>query len=353
MFTIKSTAQMTDLNAHTIRAWERRYKALEPRRHENGRRLYTREDVERLKLLSKLVQNGHSISSIATLSTQILESMQKQTSESAVSVERETETSVTSPPKTPRASAAQRSAEGATTLVLSDCLNALAKYDLVLINSELESARLLFSAKQFVLQLGLPLIKEVGRMVSDGRFSVAQEHALSAMLRSQMMQILFNIRNSLALRSFTRKDLRHGKSIAIATQEGDLHEFGILSAAIIAAFHGHIPHYFGPNMPVKGLIDAAHAIQADLVIVGATYIPDAYRVMSDLQYAKTLEKELHSKVEVWWGGYADLSREFLESHPRQKLFSSLIQMDENLSRINLQSNSGELTPPSSDVNTRH
>ena len=58
-FSIKTTARMVDMNSHTIRAWERRYKALDPNRNEaNNRRQYSQQDVERLSLLAKLVKQG-------------------------------------------------------------------------------------------------------------------------------------------------------------------------------------------------------------------------------------------------------------------------------------------------------
>ncbi|MCX6124593.1 MAG: MerR family transcriptional regulator [Proteobacteria bacterium] len=84
-FTIKATAQMTSLNAHSIRAWERRYSALTPSRHENGRRLYSQEDVSRLKLLAGLVSRGHSISSIAALSSEILSTMTEEKTSGRIS----------------------------------------------------------------------------------------------------------------------------------------------------------------------------------------------------------------------------------------------------------------------------
>jgi hypothetical protein len=216
-------------------------------------------------------------------------------------------------------------------VVLDQCLNALKTYDLVHINSEFEAARLLFSAKDFVNLLAVPLIRRVGEMVLNGSFSIAQEHALSAVLRSQMMQILFNVRNSLAVRSFTRKDLPQGDIFAVATQEGDLHEFGALAASIIVAANGHIPHYFGANMPVKPLADAANAIHSKVVIVGVTYIPDEMRIMSDQEFAMELEMTLAAGTEIWWGGHANISDDFFAAHPRQRRLGSLLELDSLLS----------------------
>lgn len=62
----------TGLSAARIRMWEKRYGAVEPKRSETRRRLYTREDLERLALLRQLTDAGHSISRIAAFSIEDL-----------------------------------------------------------------------------------------------------------------------------------------------------------------------------------------------------------------------------------------------------------------------------------------
>lgn len=62
---ISVVARIANLSVDTIRAWERRYRAIAPRRIRNGRRAFSGADLERLLLLRKLVGDGASISSIA------------------------------------------------------------------------------------------------------------------------------------------------------------------------------------------------------------------------------------------------------------------------------------------------
>ena len=66
-FNIQMAAELSGLSAHTIRAWEKRYQALTPERAENGRRLYSNREVERLTVLSQLTRLGSSIGQIARL----------------------------------------------------------------------------------------------------------------------------------------------------------------------------------------------------------------------------------------------------------------------------------------------
>ncbi len=66
-FPIGFVSLHTGLSTHVIRAWERRYQAVAPQRSETGRRLFTQSDIDRLILLKRVIQNGHSISHIAGL----------------------------------------------------------------------------------------------------------------------------------------------------------------------------------------------------------------------------------------------------------------------------------------------
>ena len=66
---IKVVARRTGLSAHVIRIWEKRYGAVEPERTDTNRRLYSREQIERLALLRELTQAGQSIGHVAKLPT--------------------------------------------------------------------------------------------------------------------------------------------------------------------------------------------------------------------------------------------------------------------------------------------
>ena len=72
-YPIQAVAARTGLTPPLLRAWERRYGAVEPQRGEGGERLYSDRQVHRLNLLRMLTQHGHRISRIAELPTAELE----------------------------------------------------------------------------------------------------------------------------------------------------------------------------------------------------------------------------------------------------------------------------------------
>ena len=73
IYQIGAVARLTGIPTHNLRMWERRYNVVEPQRTESLNRLYSKRDVARLSNIKELVDNGHAISTVATLSEHELE----------------------------------------------------------------------------------------------------------------------------------------------------------------------------------------------------------------------------------------------------------------------------------------
>lgn len=65
LYPIRTVAALTGINAVTLRAWERRYGLIRPRRTPRGHRLYSRQDIERIQRTVELLDRGLAISQIA------------------------------------------------------------------------------------------------------------------------------------------------------------------------------------------------------------------------------------------------------------------------------------------------
>jgi len=68
-------AKLARMPAATLRIWEQRYGVISPQTSATGQRLYSDEDVQRLRLLKALVGRGHAIGSIARLEGPALEAL--------------------------------------------------------------------------------------------------------------------------------------------------------------------------------------------------------------------------------------------------------------------------------------
>ncbi len=68
-YTIGVVARRTQTHPETLRVWERRYQLIVPGRSDTGRRLYSESDIAKLALVKQLTDLGHSVSSLAKLSS--------------------------------------------------------------------------------------------------------------------------------------------------------------------------------------------------------------------------------------------------------------------------------------------
>src|SRR5688500_10173666 len=69
---ISAVERDTGLSKDTLRVWERRYGVPEPLRDGNGERVYPVSQVERLRLIRRLMDRGHRPGKIISLSLQDL-----------------------------------------------------------------------------------------------------------------------------------------------------------------------------------------------------------------------------------------------------------------------------------------
>ena len=55
-YSMKELTEMFDVNASTIRFWEKEFPSLKPFRNKKGNRLFTKEDLEELRLIHHLLK---------------------------------------------------------------------------------------------------------------------------------------------------------------------------------------------------------------------------------------------------------------------------------------------------------
>ena len=72
-YKIGMVAKATGISVDTLRVWERRYAVVEPSRTDGGGRLYSEQDVARLRLIKRLIDNGDAISNLASLPFEALQ----------------------------------------------------------------------------------------------------------------------------------------------------------------------------------------------------------------------------------------------------------------------------------------
>jgi len=65
---MRTVARLTNVEPHRIRFWEQRYRLISPVRDGSGRRLFSKEEIERIRTIGRLVDShGMSLTAIGNL----------------------------------------------------------------------------------------------------------------------------------------------------------------------------------------------------------------------------------------------------------------------------------------------
>ncbi len=254
---VRLVANQTGLSSHVLRAWERRYGVVAPHRSEGGQRLYSDQDVERLRQLRQLTARGHSISRIATLSLSELERLEAETPAAAV---------------IPSHGAVESSAAAE---LVAEALRAIRDLDADELQAVLQRAAVTLGGSLFLDEVVAPAVEAVGDGWAGGSLSVAQEHMSSAVFRRVLEWLVGVYRVEGAV-----------PSLVVATPPGQVHEIGALMVAAYAAAEGWGITYLGPDLPVADLLAAARDTGAGAVALSIVYSLDDEKLLAALGAAR-------------------------------------------------------------------
>ncbi|WP_127716796.1 MerR family transcriptional regulator [Halobacteriovorax sp. HLS] len=263
---IKVLSNACGVQPHSIRTWEARYNIFKPERTDGGQRLYSEEDLQKGKLISTLLNDGHAISKIANLSISDLNKLVK--TEPSNKVRENLHTNIS----------------------IAQLFKYLSSYNIDDVAKEIQYLRMNSSAKEFVFSVVLPVMQEIGTKVALGNYSVTQEHIISTIVRDQLGQLTIpNIGDM-------------NRKIALATPDGNLHELSILIADIVCRSNRISTSYLGASHPAECLGEALNALKVSTVVMGVVSSDKWNYDKNIVKYLKDLDKHLKSKVEVVLGG---------------------------------------------------
>jgi MerR family transcriptional regulator, light-induced transcriptional regulator len=274
-YPIKVVSQMTGLSVHVIRAWEKRYNVVEPDRTETNRRLYSEEDIEKLKLLNNALHLGHHIGGIANLSLIELKNLLPKESSDSTEIKNDT---------------VPINSEKIVAEILADGMEAIKNYDAKKLESILLNASARLTQPILIEELIIPLVYKVGDLWHSGEIRVANEHLASSVVRG----FLFNL-----LESYSLND--SAPVMVSATPRGQEHELGALIVGVVAASSGWKVIYLGSNLPAEEVGAVVSHLNARVVALSIVYPNDDIRLKNELKKFKHL---LPDGVSILVGGRA-------------------------------------------------
>lgn len=274
-------ARRTGLKPDLIRAWERRYGAVEPGRSDTRRRFYSDEDIARLLLLRRVVVGtGRGISQVAGLSNEELEAL----------IEREPQPAAPAAAPPVLHSLSGENPDEVTEAFLSRCLVAAQQLDVRGLEMQLERASVVFSRTNLIEKLLVPLMHRIGDLWHQGALRPIHEHMASAVVRSFLG----------GLHGAYHPEIT-APQLVVTTPARQHHELGALIAAATAAGEGWQVTYLGPELPPEEIAAAALQKGARAVALSITYPPDDLILMDDL---RRLRRLLGSDTALLVGGRA-------------------------------------------------
>jgi MerR family transcriptional regulator, light-induced transcriptional regulator len=270
---IRVVSARTGLPQDVIRIWERRYKCVCPPRGTTGRRLYTDEDVERLRLLKQAVCAGRRISDVADLEMERLRALVSEDNSQGA------------------ADAALTSAadSGKPRARLDEAIDALENLDRYRLHRVLSDASVEMSGPEFRQQLIVPLLSTIGQRWQEGSLRIVHEHLATTIIRT-----FFSAPRNPALAP-------RAPRIIVTTPAGQYHELGALMACAVAEEMGWDVVYLGAALPAEEIAAAVKQIGAKAVALSLCYRETDSRVLEELSRLRHL---LDDDIPVYVGGKA-------------------------------------------------
>jgi MerR family transcriptional regulator, light-induced transcriptional regulator len=211
-YEINEVARLTGLATARLRAWERRYQVVRPRRQANRYRAYSGEQVALLRAFARLVAAGERIGALV---------------------------------RQPRDQVIARSeGKAVDNSPLAQLVQAVKRHDgerLLVLLAEHHRA---LDIEQFASEIVLPLAEAVGDCWALGQISVAAEHLASEVV----VQLL---KTELAATG------QPGPLLLAACLPGERHEWGFLCALRSLRRKGWRVKYLGADLPLQDLTEAA------------------------------------------------------------------------------------------------
>ncbi len=282
-YPIAAVSKLTGIGLDTLRAWERRYNAVTPIRAGRGR-VYSESDVHRLRLLRQAVEHGHPIGQAVLLSNAQLLHL------SAESIPTE---------------------EGLT----DGIVRAIERFDYAEADQELGRLAALSTPKDFLYGVVLPLVNHVGDSYHSKTMTVAQEHMTSSLIRN-IMGVLIRM----------HRVQRAERKLLFTTPAAELHELGILSAALLASIAGLGIVYLGPDLPAHEIVNAVKRSSPTALVLGL-------RSEESASELRIIARELPEKIELWLGGTIPKIKPRRDSGGVLLCFEDLRSFEDHLRRL--------------------
>lgn len=273
LYTIGSVERDTGLTKDTLRVWERRYGFPTPLRDAHGERVYSPEQVEKLRTIKRLLDRGHRPGRIIARSlAELVELADAAPMEAAV-------TELGEP--------------------LHAVFTLVRQHRVAELRQELGQAVMRQGLAGFLTDTVAPLNRAIGDAWMRGQLEIFEEHLYTETMQSTLRGAIASIP-------------QHGRPprVLLTTFPNEQHQLGLLMAEAMFALEGATCVSLGTQTPIFDIVMAADSHRADVVALSFSAAYPAVQVADGLEELRT---KIPRGVAVWAGGSnAGLQRRAIE-----------------------------------------
>ncbi|MGA1604889.1 MAG: MerR family transcriptional regulator [Burkholderiaceae bacterium] len=261
---IAAVERDTGLSKDTLRVWERRYGFPNPERDHFGERIYSIDQVDRLRAIRRLMDVGYRPGKIIGLSLEDLQALAESVPQAALIASED------------------QAAD------LDQLMNVLKSHEIEDLRRQLSQRVLRLGLARFVTELVAPLTEKVGDTWARGQLEIYEEH-----LFTESMQVV--LRNAIS----TIPQPGNRPRVLLTTFPSEPHGMGLLMVEALLALEGCRCFSLGVQTPVWDIVLAAQAQDIDLVVLSFSPVMNPTLVVDGLT---ELRAKLPKSVEIWAGG---------------------------------------------------
>ncbi len=222
LLNISALSRRTGVAPDALRKWEQRYGVLAPTRTTGGQRRYTELDVQRVEWLRDRIRDGWRIGEAARVLDEA------------------------------SSAALDEPADLRDALIAS-----IRDYEPQLLTATLDQAFAVLPLEQALTEVITPALRWTGEAWHDGALSIAQEHAVTAKVRTYLGMLLSDGRGGV-----------HGVAV-LACAPGEQHDIGLLMLAVMLRADGWRVEFLGADTPIDTAIAFADRIGATMLCISA------------------------------------------------------------------------------------
>jgi DNA-binding transcriptional MerR regulator/methylmalonyl-CoA mutase cobalamin-binding subunit len=263
-FNIAAVERDTGLSKDVLRMWERRYGFPVPNRDGNGERCYPADQVDRLRLIKRLMDQGHRPGKLIAIPGDELGLL------------------------APRRSRSIESAADADPAELHELLALIKQHDAAGYQQAMQQRLARQGLQRFVQDTIAPLTQRVGNNWEDGSFEVFEEHLYTELTKRVLRQAISNLPSG-----------PRGPRILLTSVPEESHVLGLLMVEALLALEGADCIPLGTQMPLLEIARAATAHQADIVALSFSSAFPQRQIPGVLQQ---LRSTLPATTALWAGG---------------------------------------------------